>query len=96
MTLNEGRYERNPEFIYRRIVDESVLVPLHNNVADMNCIYTLNEIGAFIWEHLDSPITKKELGDALLLEYDAETDVLIRDLSDFLEELVSIKALREV
>ncbi len=94
--LNEIRYERNPEFIYRRIVDESVLVPLHNNVADMNCIYTLNEIGAFIWEHLNTPVTSKELEDALLLEYDAEPDELIRDLSDFLEELVSIKALREV
>jgi hypothetical protein len=71
-------------------------VPLHNNVADMNCIYTLNEIGAFIWEHLDAPITRKKLEDALLLEYDAEPAVLIKDLSDFLEELIAINALREV
>lgn len=93
---NEGRYERNPDFIYRRIVDESVLVPLHNNVADMNCIYTLNGMGAFLWELLASPVTRAELETGVLAEYNAEPEVLKKDLDDFLAEMVSIGALKEV
>ncbi len=93
---NEGRYERNPDFIYRRIVDESVLVPLHNNVADMNCIYTLNGLGAFLWEYLANPATRTELQTAVLAEYDADPAVLVGDLDGFLAEMVSIGALKEV
>ncbi len=93
---NEGRYERNPDFIYRRIVDESVLVPLHNNVADMNCIYTLNGLGAFLWELLAGPATRAELQTAVLAEYDADPAVLVGDLDGFLAEMVSIGALKEV
>ncbi len=50
MTQQEARYERNPDFIFRKIVDEMVLVPIHQDVADMDCIYTLNSVGASIWE----------------------------------------------
>jgi len=94
--LNERRYARNPDFIYRRIVDESVLVPIHNNVADMDCIYTLNGMGAFLWEHLATPATRVELEAAVMGEYDADPDVLVKDLENFLAEMVSIGALKEV
>jgi len=40
---NGTRYERNESFIYRSIVNEAVLVPIHQDVADMECIYTLND-----------------------------------------------------
>ena len=57
MTDNQVRYERNPNFIYRQIVDEAILVPIHRDVADMECIYTLSEVGALIWQTLDAPTT---------------------------------------
>lgn len=96
MLLNKGRYARNSDFIYRRIVDESVLVPLHNNVADMDCIYTLNGMGAFLWEQLASPATRAELEAAVMAEYEADPLVLMKDLENFLAEMVSIGALKEV
>lgn len=92
----EKRYERNPDFIYRRIVDESVLVPIHQDVADMNCIYTLNGLGAFLWEKLAEPASRAELQSAVLAEYDADLEVLESDLEKFLAEMTSIGALREV
>lgn len=96
MSTSAKRFERNIDFIYRRIVDESVLVPLHNNVADMDCIYTLNGMGAYLWERLATPATQAELEDAIMAEYDAEPIVLVKDLEKFLAEMVSIGALREV
>jgi len=40
-------YIRNPDFIFRKIVGEMILVPIHADVADLNCLYTLNDVGAF-------------------------------------------------
>ena len=90
------RYLRNPNYIYRKIVDESVLVPVYNNVADMNCIYTLNGMGAFLWEHLAAPVTREELEAFVLAEYNAQPEVLVADLEKFLIEMVSIGALQKV
>ncbi len=94
--VNEIKYTRNPDFIYRKIVDESVLVPFHNNVADMDCIYTLNALGAFIWEQLAEPRTRFDLEQAVLVEYNVEPAVLVADLDRFIAEMVSINAIRQV
>jgi len=94
--VDEKKYARNPDFIYRKIVDESVLVPFHNNVADMDCIYTLNSLGVFIWEQLTEPATRVQLEQAVLAEYDADPAVVVSDLDRFLAEMISIGAMRQV
>jgi len=95
LTQQVARYERNPEFIFRKIVDEMVLVPIHQDVADMDCIYTLNEVGGSIWARLERPATLADLRSGLLEEYDANPDVLAVDLERFLAEMAAIGAVRE-
>jgi len=92
----ETRFERNPDYIYRKIVEEAVLVPLHQDVADMECIYSLNDVASFIWESLEQPRTLFDLQKALEVEYDAPADVLSADLERFLEELTTIGALKAI
>lgn len=96
MVIKETQYERNPDFIYRRIVDESVLVPIHQDVANMDSIYTLNSIGAFIWENLTQPMTQNKLQNVIMAEYDADPEILGSDIKRFLTEMTTIGALREV
>lgn len=93
MTENP-RYVRNPDYIYRKIVDESVLVPIHQDVANMDAIFTLNGVGAFIWERLKMPATREELQAALLTEYDVDPKTLMTDLEKFLGDMTAINALR--
>jgi hypothetical protein len=93
---NEIHYERNPDFIYRKVVDESILVPIHQDVADMDSIYTLNGVGAFVWEHLDQPRTQADLQAAILEEYAADPEGIIADLEHFLGEMTDISALRKI
>ena len=95
MTANGVRYERNPEFVFRRIVDELVLVPIRQQVADMDCIYTLNPVGAFIWERLDGQTTLAELQVALADEFEVEAQVAAADLLEFVQELESVGAVRK-
>jgi len=96
LTLQDARYERNPDFIFRRIVDEAVLVPIHRQVADMECIYTMNPTGAFIWAQLEKPAAYDQLKAALLDEYDAAPEVIATDLEDFLAEMAAIGAVRRI
>ncbi|MEL7645735.1 MAG: PqqD family protein [Anaerolineaceae bacterium] len=91
----EIRYHRNPDFIFRKIAEETVLVPLHKDVADMDCIYTLNGVGAFIWEQLDQPASLEDLQSAVLNEYAAEPEMLMNDLKTFLDAMTAIDAIRE-
>ena len=96
MAQEEVRYERNHEFIFRRIVDEVVLVPIRQNVADMDCIYTMNPVGAFIWEKLDGRATLGDLQAAVVEAYGADPQVAAADLLEFVQELESAGAVRRV
>jgi hypothetical protein len=89
------RYSRNPDFIFRKIVDELVLVPVRQNVADMDSIYTMNAVGAFVWEHLDAALTQAELVSAITERFDAMPDIVASDLVTFLGEMAAIGAVHE-
>lgn len=90
------RYKRNPEFIFRMIMEDMILVPIHEDVADLNSIYTLNEVGAFLWEQLAEPIRADELERAVLEQYDAPAGQVAEDVADFISELIKFGAVRKV
>jgi len=94
LSESEKRYAQNPDFIYRRIVDEMILVPIHQDIADLDCIYSLNSLGAFIWEQLETPATRHELGKAIQAEFDTDERTIQRDLDPFLQEMVLLGAIR--
>jgi len=88
-------YHRNPDYIFRRIVDEMVLVPIHQDLADMDSIYTLNEVGAFIWEKLAEPARITDLKEMILEEYDSNTEQVLNDLHGFLDEMCEFGAVSQ-
>lgn len=92
----EVRYERNPDFIFRTIVDEAVLVPIHRQVADMDCIYTLNGVGAFVWGKLEGRPTRTELRDAIVAEYAVDAETAAADLDAFLAGMTEVGAVARV
>jgi hypothetical protein len=82
---------QSTKVVTRKTGNEYVLVPITNNIADMNSVYTLNETGAFIWEHIDGKRSVEEIIITLTSEYDidpknAETDFLsfVENLSKYL------------
>jgi hypothetical protein len=89
-------YCRNENFVYRRIEDETILVPIKDNVGDMSCIYSLNEVGAFIWQHLDGTLTLSEIKNMILTEFEVSTKQIEFDLNEFIADLNVIDAIRRV
>ena len=53
-------YTKDKQFVEKSIGEEKVLVPLSDNVADMNHVFTLNEVGTFVYDEIDG---KKSIGE---------------------------------
>ena len=90
------RYQRNDSFVYRRIENETILVPIKDNVGDMGSIYNLNELGAFVWEHLDGERNLAAIKHKILGKYDVSTKEAEKDLRGFLTDLIEIDAVKLV
>lgn len=91
MTGLKSIVSQSASIVTRKTGNEYILVPITNNIADMNSVYTLNETGAFIWEKFDGKRNLEEIIVALTNEYDidpasAESDVLsfVENMSKYL------------
>jgi hypothetical protein len=94
--MTEKRYQRNEDFIFRKIVEEIILVPIKQNVAEMEAVFTLNEVGAFLWEQLGQPRSLSELHNAVLNEFEADPAKVLEDIEDFLQAAETFGAVKEV
>lgn len=86
-------FRKNANFVFRRIEDETILVPIKDNVGDMGCIYTLNSVGAFIWQQIDGDTSLEEMKNRLLEEFEVTPAQAETDLSEFIGQLLAIDAL---
>jgi hypothetical protein len=78
---------RSPSVVTRKTGDEYVLVPVANNIADMDSVYTINETGAFIWEQIDGEKTVEEIIAALIAEYDIDNGTASKDVLNFVDNM---------
>ena len=62
--------------------EESAILNLKNSVY-----YGLDPVGAYVWKLLREPRSVRELRDALLAEYDVETQRCEQDLLELLEKM---------
>jgi hypothetical protein len=75
--------------VTRRIANETVIVPMTANVADLDSVYTLNDVGSFIWERLDGQQTGQSIAEMVVAEFDVALDQAVRDVDELLTALES-------
>jgi methyltransferase-like protein len=78
---------QSSSIVTRKTGNEYILVPITNNIADMNSVYTLNETGAFIWEQIDGKKNVEEIIDTLITEYDIDAESAQIDVFSFIENM---------
>jgi hypothetical protein len=83
---------RHPDFIFRRIADELILVPIRQQVGDLQSIYTLTPVAAQIWEWLDGTHSVGQIIRRLTDEYDVTEHSAESDVLAFVSELEKIGA----
>lgn len=79
--------ELKKKFVLRNIVGETILVPIGQNNEAFNGLITINELGKFIWENIESSKDEDELLQKILDEYEVEKEVAKADLDEFLQTL---------
>jgi methyltransferase-like protein len=77
----------SPDIVTRKTGNEYVLVPVANNIADMDSVYTLNETGAFIWELIDGKKNIEEIILALTEEFDTGRESASEDVFSFINDM---------
>lgn len=73
-------------FLLRKIAGQTVVLPTSAEL-DLNMMITLNETGAFLWEHLAEETDEAELTSALLAEYDVDEETAKKAVAAFVKKL---------
>jgi hypothetical protein len=94
--VSEQRFEKDPNMVAREIVGEMILVPIRQNAADLESIYTLNETAASAWKLFDGQRSLSEISVLLTEEFDVSLELVQADLKELVEQLLAIQAVRQV
>ncbi len=86
---------QSPSVVTRKTGNEYILVPVTDNIADMNSVYTLNETGAFLWELIDGENNIEDIIEALIREYDIDEKTATNDVLEFINEMRKYLIIRE-
>jgi hypothetical protein len=89
-------YQRDPSIVARDIAGEMILVPIRNNVGDLEHIYTLNETASTVWHLLDSQRPLAEVCDAVVAEYEVTREEAEADLKELITHFTRIGVVRRV
>lgn len=88
-------FKRSDAVVFRKIGEECILVPIRQGAGDLECIYTLNETGARIWELLDGATKGIDIRDKITEEFDVTPEEAEEDLARHLQEMASVNAIVE-
>lgn len=73
--------------ILRKVGDTWAVFPIAEQLGYYGNIMKLNETGAFLWKCLCKEVTKDELEEALMKEYEITEEVAGRTVGNFLAQL---------
>lgn len=73
--------------VCQEVDNEMVIVPLSDDVANMKNIYTLNEVGAFIWQNIENFENQSDIEEAVMANFDAGKETVAIDVPAFLDDL---------
>ena len=78
-------FRRNPDYIYREVAGEAVLVPTGKEAETFFGSASLNATGAFLWKALEKERSFRELQEMFAREYELEEAQSCQDVAEFLE-----------
>jgi len=79
-------FKKSKDAIYRIIDSKAIIMTIHDSY-----LHTLNEVGTFIWELLDSKVTVQDIIKRVHDTFEADTKKADRDVKSFIEDLLRRK-----
>lgn len=76
------------DLVYRKVADESLLVPIRGKLADMQRVFALNPVAALVWESLDGDTSISTIVQRITEKFNVDSETAENDAVAFLEELI--------
>jgi hypothetical protein len=80
-------FRKSANHVTRTIADETIVVPIRAEVADLDSIFVLNEVGATIWALLDAEAGVDQIAEAVSRRFQVEPSAAREDAERFLAAL---------
>lgn len=83
-------FRRSRSVVSRVVAGETLIVPVRGKVGDLASIYSFNGTGSLVWRLLDTSRGLTDLIDAVEREYEVEKEQAAKDVTRFVEEMLSV------
>jgi hypothetical protein len=80
---------RSQAVVSRVVADEAIVVPIRRGAADMDSIYTFNEVGTRLWDMIEANQSASDLAAHLEVEYGLSAEKATADTEQFLADLIN-------
>ncbi len=87
MEFLNKKFTKNPAVISKKIDNETILVPLKSQVSDMDNLFTLNPVGAFIWDNIDGETSVLQIIQKIKLNFDTAGADVKKETINLMKEL---------
>lgn len=88
-------YRQGGDVVTRKIAGELFIVPVSGNLANMQKMFALTPVGAYIWSLFDGHRSLSDLRDTVLLTYNVEKSQAELDIRELVEDLLGAGLIRE-
>lgn len=89
-------YRHNTDVISRRVLDDTLLVPIRGDLADLQRIFALNPAAQHIWAQLDGEHDLATVRDGLVARFEVEPVQAEADLYEFIAQLSAAGLIAEM
>jgi hypothetical protein len=80
-------YAPSPEVVARDIAGQHILVPVRTGVAQMDFLYTTDEVGSFIYGLLDGRADARAVARRVASAFEVDEQAALADVLEFLATL---------
>ena len=96
MSVLDKAFVKDDNLMARNIAGETLIVPIRNSIGDLNSIYTLNEVGARVWQLIDGQRSVSQIANAIGTEYDVTMTDAQGDVAQLLDSMAEAGLIRLV
>lgn len=83
------------DFVLRNVADENMVIPTGENINKFNGVVILSEVAAFIFKQLQQPVSREDLLDLVLAEFDVDQATAAADLDALIAQFRELELLEE-
>jgi hypothetical protein len=89
-------FRRSDDVVSRTVGREAILVPVRQNVGNLDYVYTLSPVAARIWELLDGSRTVDALVEAICGEFEVADAEARADVEELLSDLSGVSLVARI